>query len=226
MEKLIFGILFLFGQFSSISAKEKEPIMAYKIISDEFDKTIPVGKYVLEGKIYEFHTKNVIKNVQIQTQNAEKFKSENGSFKLKLTANEDWVVFEKEKFQASYFENFEVKSQHRIKIEIYLERQGKRKEIICEKPVIYVYNQAPIDFSIKLKPTGKLYFTYPQLPANNIWKMKITENNLISDSKGKCYPYLFWDAIQSENPHLLQENTAILGQIISKEKSTEFLDSC
>jgi hypothetical protein len=226
MEKIILGILLLFGQFSNISAKEKEPILAYKIISDEFDKTIPIGKYVLEGKVYELNTKSVIKNVQIQTQNAEKFKAENGSFKLELIANEDWIIFEKEKFQATYFENYKVKSQHRIKIEIYMEKEGKRKEIPCEKPVIYVYNNSPIDFSIELKPTGNLFFTYPQLPANNIWKMKTTENNLISDNNGKSYPYLFWEAIQSENPKLLVGKEAILGQFISKEKSTEFLDSC
>jgi hypothetical protein len=225
MEKLIFSMLFLITLSSHINAKGKEQILAYKIISDEFDKSIPEGKYVIEGKIYLLNSKNLIKKVSIKTQNAEKFSSVDGSFKLQLTADGDWISFDKSNYQTTYFENYKVKPQHRIKIEIFMEKQGEIKEIPCEKPVIYVYNSNPIDFTIQLNPTGELFFTYPELPKNNTWEMKISEKGQLFDQKGNEYPYLFWEAMQNKNPDLIRKNQLLEGEIVEKNHVISFLDS-
>ncbi len=198
---------------------------AYKVISDEFDASIPKDHYVLEGKVLHVKSKRSIKSFQIHLQTGVDYNMKKGVFKLQLKTNDGWVQFLKENYQGGYFENYELKSQHRIKVEIYMNEEDRSPQIREEKPVIYAYNDTEINFELKLKSKGELTFSYPQLHSSNIWKMKTSANgNLISNS-GEEFPYLFWEAKQNLFINLAKEKNVYTAQIVRKKDVVHFLDS-
>jgi hypothetical protein len=118
-----------------------------------------------------------------------------------------------------------LKDHHRIEVKILLNKQAKKKpEIREEKPVIYAYSEQKINFELVLKPKGKLTFTYPLPDGNNSWHMSL-ENNILRDSHGNTYPYLFWEASHSPDFAFDQVNGKIFGKILAREEVTAYLDS-
>ena len=175
-----------------MSAKNiQKKVSGFVVVSDEFDANIAKGQYVLEGKVFHVNSNKLIKSFDINLQSGDTYKKEKGIFKLQLQANDDWVYFSKENFQGSYFENYEVKSQHRIKVKIFMNERGKGPEIREEKPVIYAYSNDAIDFEIKLKIKGELTFSYPVLSSDNTWKMKTTNSDMLENVNGKNFPIYF-----------------------------------
>lgn len=92
--------------------------------------------------------------------------------------------------------------------EIYLEREfmGKHhyeiglnfqgssnsgRQILVEKPVIYLYSEKEEAFHLKVKTSAALQFTYPAY--SNEWVGTSSPNGTIQ-LNGTKYPYLFWDA--------------------------------
>lgn len=66
-----------------------------------------------------------------------------------------------------------------------------RYEIMCDKPVIYVYPAATQQVSIRLDVQGQLGFTYPAY--NDGWNFTADPDGTLH-MNGKEYGYLFWDA--------------------------------
>lgn len=61
----------------------------------------------------------------------------------------------------------------------------------AEKPVIYLYPETPAEVEVKLKPTGKLSFTYP--PLGESWKCTAHPDGDL-EINGQHFNYLFWEA--------------------------------
>ncbi|MES2587520.1 MAG: hypothetical protein V4622_00990 [Bacteroidota bacterium] len=223
MKNLIL-ILSIFVSLNLGAKGKKESSPSFQVVSDKFDATIPKGKYVLEGKVIDVYSNSSIKFFEINLQTGEVYKMKKGVFKLQLPANDEWIHFTKEDYQSAYFENYEPKSQHRIKIKVFLNQRGRGPEISTEKPVIYAYNSSDIDVSIKLNPVGNLCFTYPQISPSNSWEMTLKNNNFV-DSKGNEYPYLFWDSKQKGVKFMKNENGILFGEVLAKEDVISYLDS-
>lgn len=66
-------------------------------------------------------------------------------------------------------------------------------EILCKKPVIYLYPQEKTDVNIQLNLKGSLICTYPEY--NNGWNVTANpDGTLINKADNKEYSYLFWEA--------------------------------
>lgn len=91
------------------------------------------------------------------------------------------------------------------------------QQIICEKPVIYLYTEKDQDVTVRLKPKGKLLMTYPKY--ENEWKLKASPNGNLHVN-GKNYNYLFWESNQQ---YRQSATNASSGFIVEKEKTISFL---
>ncbi len=115
------------------------------------------------------------------------------SFKLTLSKGKHHLAFYiNANFEEIHFER-ELQGSHYY--EIGLNFQGSYnsgKQIMVEKPVIYLYSEAEEAFNLKIKTDGDLQFTYPVY--NNEWKGTTSANGSIH-LNGSDYPYLFWDAV-------------------------------
>lgn len=97
-------------------------------------------------------------------------------------------------------------------------------EIICvdpdditwDKPVIYLYPQAPTDVTVKLGVTGELSFTYPEY--NGGWNVTAyPDGTIIDKSTGKEYSYLFWESRTNIEFDMTE------GFVVKGEDTAEFL---
>jgi hypothetical protein len=66
-----------------------------------------------------------------------------------------------------------------------------QRDIMVEKPVIYLYTEHEEPFSLKIKTDAELQFTYPAYKGE--WKGATSPDGTIQIN-GSNYPYLFWDA--------------------------------
>lgn len=83
--------------------------------------------------------------------------------------------------------NIVVKSQHRLKLVVYLESSIN---IISDKPVIYLYPEEKTDVSIKLDVKGDIRFSYPAY--NGEWNVSATPKGELT-TNNKTFDYLFWE---------------------------------
>ena len=64
-------------------------------------------------------------------------------------------------------------------------------EILCAKPVIYLYPQKTTDVSVTLDLNGKLTCTYPTY--QNGWQVTAKPDGTLFDKNGMQYNYLYWE---------------------------------
>ena len=90
---------------------------------------------------------------------------------------------------------------------------------LVEKPVIYLYPETKIDFSVKVKPMGELSFTYPAYIEN--WNgVALPNGDIIIDEN--IYNYLFWESNQLVNQNLIDTKK---GTIVPREETLIFLET-
>lgn len=221
--KTIFLILNLFTL--PLFARAVEIVPAYIVVKDEYDASIPEGYYILEGTVLNIGNNKRMSGVTIDPEGKDPFTcGKNGSFSIKMPVTSTQVEFYKEGFQYTYFENYEPKSRHRIRVLIHMSRAGSKKEIPAEKPVVYAYSETDMDLKIHLEAKGKLQFSYPILSENQDWELKL-QNNRLTDRLGNSYPYLFWESLK-ENPAFIRTAEGQLpGIVLEKTQILPYLDS-
>jgi hypothetical protein len=97
-----------------------------------------------------------------------------------LNANFEELHFEKELTGGHYYEiglNFK-------------ESYSSGRQIMVEKPVIYLYSETEQAFTLKIRTDAELQFTYPSYKDE--WKGTVSKSGM--QINGTNYPYLFWDA--------------------------------
>jgi hypothetical protein len=213
MKKLIYLISFLFS--FNLSAKEIKPeLKNYEIISDELSKFISKNKYVVEGTVYDFYSKEILSDVDIVAGSKRLKSNKKGVFKIKTNIRNKHLVFSKLNYKETYFEDYEFKGKHHIHVKIYLihSQYIEEQQFQVKKPVIYFYSYQEQEINFNFTPHGKLIFSYPkaelqnELSANtsdlNIaentysWKLSLKDNQIINLADQKKYPYLFWESEQ------------------------------
>jgi hypothetical protein len=66
-----------------------------------------------------------------------------------------------------------------------------RPQIVCYKPVIYLYPKEEQEITVKLELDGKLTCTYPAY--NDGWTVTAAPDGTLTDASGRVYNYLFWE---------------------------------
>lgn len=64
-------------------------------------------------------------------------------------------------------------------------------DLICYKPVIYLYPEEKTDAFVSLDYNGELTVTYPEY--NNGWNVTAMPDGRLYDADGNEYSYLFWE---------------------------------
>ncbi len=64
-------------------------------------------------------------------------------------------------------------------------------EIVCYKPVIYLYPEEETNVSVSLELDGELTCTYPKYEKG--WSVIASRDGKLTDEKGQTYNYLYWE---------------------------------
>lgn len=124
----------------------------------------------------------------------------------------------------------EIKDASSIKVDAQL----KMREILLEKPVIYLYPAERKEITVKLNYDGNLKHTYPAYSENG-WKVTVEPNGVLWDEEGKEYYALFWEGTPksqldvkdgfiipgNETVTFLEEKLAYLG--LNRREANEFI---
>jgi hypothetical protein len=199
-QKLIF-LYFLILPFLGLSSG-KESLPSCWIIKDSTSAKIHPDSVKLVFRVEDAYSQLMLDQhsaiVQVKIDGKTKkftITSKNQTFKLDLSEGKHKLAF----YINANFDEIRLEREFTGKhyYEIGLNFQGSansRKQIMLEKPVIYLYSEKEEPFSLKIKCDAALKFTYPAY--NNEWKGKSSEDGTIQ-MNGSNYPYLFWDAALS-----------------------------
>ena len=88
-------------------------------------------------------------------------------------------------------------------------------------PIIYLYPEQTEQISVSLDLEGELTTTYPLYEEENNegWNVTATPEGVLTDSSGRHYSYLFWEAILDMEPDLSR------GFCVAREDTIEFLET-
>ena len=92
------------------------------------------------------------------------------------------------------------------------------REIMMDKPVIYLYPEVHTDVTALVVPNGSFRFTYPLY--ENGWKGTAHPDGSMTIA-GKNYPYLFWDAAIALDKSVI---STAEGFIVQKDRLVPFLE--
>jgi hypothetical protein len=80
------------------------------------------------------------------------------------------------------------------------------------KPVIYLYPNREQNITVKLGLKGKLAFTWPEINADNTWKVRAQPDGTLFNEREEDYPYLFWDGVQDDMSYIKQDEGFLVKQ--------------
>lgn len=183
-------------QLGGALAKEVQPKhFSYKVISSQFDKTIPVDSCVLYGTVhYPDGTNQFNREAYIVNSSTGVYTPVvNGRYKLTIASENTFIYFYSPYFREIVLKDFDYQAQHSVEIDFYTGPHEMEAPIQLEKPIIYLYSDEEKDLEITLKPIGPLVFTYPLYDKN--WSVHVSPINGIS-AYNRTYPYLFWEGEQ------------------------------
>lgn len=101
---------------------------------------------------------------------------------------------------------------------LYINFTSASTEVICDKPVIYVYPQESQKVSIQLDLKGEIGFTYPYYDIG--WNFIADPDGTIH-MKDKKYHYLFWDGTAAIDNNAIDWNE---GFIVERDSLVPFFE--
>ncbi len=128
-------------------------------------------------------------------------------------------------FYEVYSDTINLKGGHVAKFDVLFE--DATTEVICDKPVIYVYPDKTMNVAIRLNVQGTLGFTYPAVTTWFPYNKGETGWNFTADPDGtihmndKEYDYLFWDA---RIPFSAERPMETTGFVVDRDSLTTFFE--
>lgn len=197
IQKLIILTL-LFTPFLGFS-KGKESLPSVWVMKDSVSKSIHKDSVKLVFHVMDNYNQLMLDQhsavIQMKIDGKMKkftIKDKKRTFKLNLVKGKhNLSFFINANFEEIHF-NPELMGSHYYDIGLNFEGAvNSGRQIMVEKPVIYLYSETEQAFSLKIKTDADLQFTYPNY--NNEWQGTASKNGTIQ-MNGSSYPYLFWDA--------------------------------
>jgi len=221
--KSIFTIAIFSFIWSNTFAESGKVFQFYKVLSDTIDTSVPDGKCLIVGTVYR--NRQTINEAYIVSENGKGVNSNKiGQFKILIDTSNHYLIIKKHPFNNAYVEDYKFKSNHKVTINIYFPRAIEEEIIKVKKPIIYAYNQTPLDFSLRFETKSKNVFTYPDYFENEQWNMTTTQDGMLKDQNNKQYPYLFWDGELSQLNFKI-ENKVLIGSQVYTESVVEYLEN-
>ena len=82
-------------------------------------------------------------------------------------------------------------------------------EIMCYKPVIYLYPEEETEVTVELALNGELTCTYPTYGEG--WTVTALPDGTLTDAKGQTYNYLYWEG-EAEMDYDFSEGFCVKGE--------------
>lgn len=180
-------------------SKGKESLPSVWVIKDSVSKSIHKDSLRLVFNVMDQSNQLMLDQhpavIQVKIDGKMKkftIKDKKRTFRLNLSKGKhNLSFFINANFEEIHF-NQELIGGHYYEIGLNFEGSANSgRQIMVEKPVIYLYSEAEQPFSLKIKTDADLQFTYPNY--ENGWEGTVSENGTIR-MNGSNYPYLFWDA--------------------------------
>jgi hypothetical protein len=137
--------------------------------------------------------------------------------KLNGTLSEDWCVGDQVKvtFENTYYDN----KINRVEADLLTIQPSDfvPDELVCAKPVIYLYPETKTEVAVELNLNGELTCTYPKYNVG--WHVTASPDGTLTDESGKEYNYLYWEG---------ETNTVFdftQGFCVKGEDTAEFLET-
>lgn len=227
MKQIFILITFLLFSFLSFS-KGKESLPTIWIIKDSVSNNIHPDSVRFVFNVEDLYGQlmlnqhPVIIQVKVDGKTSKHTVTDkNPTFKLALSKGKHKLAFYvNANFEEIHFER-EFTGKHYY--EVGLNFQGSAssgRQIMLEKPVIYLYSEKEEPFTLKIKTDGELQFTYPVY--ENEWKGTTSADGTIQINSS-AYPYLFWDAqLPIDRLNLNWQNS----DQIPGEQTMQYLSAC
>lgn len=216
--KFIYLILITFISYN-FYAKGLEWTPQVRLISSELDEELDKNEsqYIFEFSsiikseegtkiIYSIDT--IVKTELLDINNKLRIKSTPGAHKFQFFYNDQYFEI--------YTDSLNILPQHTDNYQVKFESSEKR--VTVSKPVIYLYPENDIEFTVSINPIGDLFFTYPVY--NGKWEGVVAPNGDIKINNN-AYNYLFWESIQTINANLIDTQK---GTIVKGNESLNFLE--
>ncbi len=100
----------------------------------------------------------------------------------------------------------------------YITTPGEIREVSYAAPIIYLYDEQEREATVKLDLNGDLTCTYPKYNEESGWVVKTSADGVLTDSTGRQYEYLYWEADIDMVPDLSK------GFCVRGEDSAAFLE--
>ncbi len=100
----------------------------------------------------------------------------------------------------------------------YITTPGEISEVHYAAPIIYLYDEQEREATVKLDLNGELTCTYPKYNDETGWVVKTSADGVLTDSTGRQYEYLYWEADIDMVPDLSK------GFCVRGEDSAAFLE--
>ncbi|WP_341905120.1 hypothetical protein [Fluviicola taffensis] len=205
------------------SSKGKEALPSVWVIKDSVSKSIHKDSVKMVFNVMDQSNQLMLNQhstvIQVKIDGKMKkytLRDKKRTFKLTLSKGKHQLsFFINANFEEIHF-NPELIGSHYYEIGLNFEGSGSSgRQIMVEKPVIYLYSETEQPFSLKIKTDAELQFTYPNY--ENGWKGTISKDGTIR-MNGSSYPYLFWDA------SLPVENLKLNWQDADQIQGTQVID--
>lgn len=190
---LIIPILFLLATTAALAGEPYKRVPGFMVISSEKDPSIKNGKAVFEFEIMNEELKQYPDQFSpIQGScNGETFEftlPKNGIYSKTVFEGNYTFQFYANGYYEIYSDSVAIKQGYRTKVQLRFDYADR--EIISDKPVIYLYPIKDMEVTTTVNPNGKFLFTYPTY--ENGWKGTAHPDGSITIAE-KNYPYLFWE---------------------------------
>lgn len=190
---LIISILYLLTTTAAWAEEPNIQVLGFMVISSEKDPSLKNGKAVFEFEIMNEELKQYADQLSpVQGScNGEAFNfamPKNGIYAKEVFEGKYIFQFYTNGYYEIYSDSVEIKTGYRTKVQlrfVYADR-----EIMVDKPVIYLYPTKDMEVTTTVNPNGKFLFTYPTY--ENGWKGTAHPDGSITIAD-KNYPYLFWE---------------------------------
>lgn len=219
MKHLLLGLYIGIAGIIHAHSSEMLGLPGWTIVSEIKNDSIPEGDVILEGNVKMFSSALPLSDVRIGTSSSETLTDSLGDFTLNAKASDSLFFCYRSGWSEIYEINPNFKSQHIITIDVYLFQERQ----IMKKPIIYLYNDTPINAQIKITPKGEFTFTYPKYEDG--WNVSVQPKGGIVDLKSnKEFPYLFWEA-ETEGLFFDFTEKQMEGWVIKTDTCISFLEN-
>lgn len=208
-------------------SKGKEMLPSVWIIKDSLSKSIHTDSVKLVFNVSDYSNQLMLDQhsaiIQVKIDGKRKkftITDKKRTFELTLSKGKhNLSFFINANFEEIHFAR-ELTGGHYYEVGLNFEGSySSGKQMMVEKPVIYLYSEMEQAFNLKIKTDADLQFTYPAY--ENEWKGTASKNGTIQ-MNGSNYPYLFWDATLPAESLKLNWNNA--DQIEGKQ-AIDYLES-